>query len=555
MDKLILLQDGSSTQYAINKPEFVIGRLPECDIQLQSNLVSRRHARVFKSADGMYLEDLGSGNGTTLNGQRVDKSVKLKHDDRIKIGPMLLRFELEKPPANTSIAQTLLGRPALNFHIQEDESGSTIMGSLESPTTFGFLEVRPQEKLKAIIEISRALAGTIEVERILPLILDTLFAIYPAADRGCILLKDERTGGLVPRAMKHRRPDGDDSVKLSRTILKKVLEEKQAILSADAGSDSRFTASESISSLTIRSMMCVPLLDLQGDPIGIINVDTLNPLKQFKNDDLDIMVAIAGQAALSYETARLLSSFVEKKKQDSEMRIAADVQHALLPADLPHVGDYEFFAAYEAAQAVGGDYYDIIPLEGGKLCLAFGDVAGKGVPASLVMSRLSAVVRSTVEFVHDAAEAVTRINDHMCAKAVEGRFVTFVLVILDTVQHTMSLVNAGHMSPLIRKTDGTVEEFSDEAIGLPLGVMEGYTYASVSRDLHAGETVVIYTDGVSEAMNPKNELYTIEHLREFVSKGKSQCSLLGPAIREDVKRHAAGRAQNDDITLMVFGRN
>jgi serine phosphatase RsbU (regulator of sigma subunit) len=236
------------------------------------------------------------------------------------------------------------------------------------------------------------------------------------------------------------------------------------------------------------------------------------------------------------------------------MEIARHVQRALLPDELPDVEGYEFFATYEAAQAVGGDYYDVIPLENGRYCLSFGDVAGKGVPASLVMSRISSAVRITAELVDDAAQAVERINNHMCAKAVEGRFVTFVLVILDTVQHTMTVVNAGHMSPLIRKADGVLEEFDEDSIGIPLGVMEDFTFEAVQRPIAPREVVVIYTDGVSEAMNPKGDLYGIERLKELVRTADAHGEGLGKAIREDVKRHANGRPQNDDITMMVFGR-
>ena len=282
-------------------------------------------------------------------------------------------------------------------------------------------------------------------------------------------------------------------MKLSRTILKTVLEEKKAILSADAASDSRFDASESISALTIRSMMCVPMLDLQNQPVGVINIDTQNPVMQFNNEDLEIMLAVASQAANSLENARLLDAFVEKQKQDSEMDIARNVQHALLPEALPELDEYQFFASYESAQAVGGDYYDIIPVKDGKIWLAFGDVAGKGVPASLVMSRMSSVVRSTSEFVTDAGAAVAAINDHMCAKAVEGRFVTFVLVILDTVNHTMSVVNAGHMSPMVRKADGSVDEFDNESIGVPIGVLEGFPFETRERGHRTrGDRRVVY---------------------------------------------------------------
>jgi serine phosphatase RsbU (regulator of sigma subunit) len=190
-----------------------------------------------------------------------------------------------------------------------------------------------------------------------------------------------------------------------------------------------------------------------------------------------------------------------------------------------------------------------------KVGLAFGDVAGKGVPAALVVSRLSSVVQSTFEFVNDVGEAAVKINDHMCVHAVEGRFVTFVLALIDLETHEMSLVIAGHMSPLVRRVDGSIEEFSEENVGLPLGVVSGMPYEVMKRTLQPGETVVIYTDGVSEAMNPDSDLYSVERLREMTSKNTAEPSKLGPIIRADVKKHANGRPQNDDITLMVFGRN
>src|SRR4029077_4042384 len=227
---------------------------------------------------------------------------------------------------------------------------------------------------------------------------------------------------------------------------------------------------------------------------------------------------------------------------------------ALLPEHLPQVPGYEFSALYESAQAVGGDYYDCLLLPGERVALAFGDVAGKGVPASLVMSRLSSVVQCTMEFVADVGEAAARINEHMCSHAVEGRFVTFTLTIIDLKTHEMSLIIAGHMSPMIRRCDGTIDEFPDEMIGLPLGVVSGMAYAAKKRALQPGETVVINTDVVSEAMNPTSELYGTDRLRETILKNAPEPAKLGHAILADVKRHASGRAQNDDITLMVFGR-
>lgn len=565
MSSLVVLQDGKAVTHSLGDGETVVGRHPACTIQVQSNTVSRRHCHIMKDGDGYFVEDLGSGNGTFLNGQQVESKTVLRHEDRIKIGPILLRYEADadeqvaaasaKPVEATAgaLADTV---SEVDFDSDEAGESATIMGTVNiTQGGFGVLEVQPEAKLKAILEISRSLAGMVDLQAILPKILGTLFEIFPYADRGCILLKDDKTGQMVPRAMRHRRSDEDATVKLSRTIVNKVLSEKTGILSADAASDTQFDASESISNLSIRSMMCVPILDLDGEPTGIINIDTQNPLNQFNSEDLDLLFAVAGQAGLSYESARLLVTFMEKQKQDGEMRIASDVQKALLPEKLPEVAGYEFFASYDAAQAVGGDYYDSFVLDDDNICLSFGDISGKGVPGAIIMSRMSSCVQSTLRFTQDPLEAVEAINNHMCDNAVEGRFVTYNFVLLDLKTHEMSLVNAGHMPPMILKTDGSVDEFSEEAIGLPIGVMEDYPFEVEKRIIEPGETIVLFTDGVDEAMDPDGNLYTLERMREFITNNTRKPDELGKALLADVRKHANGRPQNDDITIMTFGRN
>ncbi len=564
MATLIVLQGGKAVAHPLNEGENVLGRHPACTIQLDSNTVSRRHAQVIKQDHNYFIEDLGSGNGTFVNGKQITGRSPLHHDDRIKLGPILLRFQTEGSSVMANPAKPVIPRPyalsetssEVDFvdDTEEDTSiAATLVGGMGN--TFGVLEVQPETKLRAVLDITRSLAGTVDVKAICPKILDTLFDVFPQADRGCILLKDEETGKLVPRGMKHRRHDEDATVKLSRTILNKVLTEKTGILSADAASDSQFSASESISSLSIHSMMCVPMIGLDGEPMGVINIDTQNPLSQFRNEDLDLLMAVGGQAALSYDSARLMVTFMEKKKQDGEMEIARNVQRALLPSELPKVPGYEFYASYDSAQAVGGDYYDAMMLAPNLICLSFGDVAGKGVPGALIMSRIASCVQNTMSFVQEVGPAIEAINHHMCANAVEGRFVTFVLVIIDVTTHELTLTNAGHMSPIIRRPDGSLFEFNEETVGVPVGVVDGYPFDVMHFKLEPGDLAVLFTDGVSEAMAPNDDLYTMERLREFIKNGPKKADELGKALLLDVRRHANGRPQNDDITIMTFGRN
>jgi len=556
MATLVLLQGGEATPFELTGRETIIGRHPECEVQLHSNMVSRRHATVEQEGDEHFISDLGSGNGTFLNGRRIEERTPLAHLDRIKLGPVLLRFESDTASSRSGHDLSSSGTGLFNVDIASDQDdGATIMGSAGHGSGFGMFDVRPEAKLKGVLEISRALAGSTDLRSLLPKLLDTLFKIFPKADRGCVLLKDRESGQMQVAAQKYRRADADETVRISRTVLNRVLEEKSGVLSADAACDARFQAAESISNLTIRSVMCVPMLGLDGEPMGVINIDSQNPVNQFKQDDLELLIAVAGQAALTYESTRLLVSHLEKQRQDNELAIAHNVQQALLPQTLPPVPGYDFYASYHSALAVGGDYYNVLPLGKDKVCIAFGDVAGKGVPGALVMSRLSSVVETTMEFTDDVEQAIDAINRHMCAHAADGRFVTFILAVIDLTTHRISLVNAGHMSPIIRKPDGGVENFHEDSIGIPIGILENYSYDVVTRDLALGESMVIVTDGVDEAMNPDGELYTKERVVEFVKQTFDNAAALGTALLDDVRRHANGRPQNDDITIMAFGRN
>ena len=556
MARIVLLKDGQSFPYELKSFPARMGRHPDCNVQVDSNMVSRFHAQLVQLDGKIMLEDLASGNGSSVNGKPLEKHQPhaLHHNDRIKLGPIKFRFEDEDE--DSSAIGMIAGLDL------SDGATSTIMGSA-SARGFGVFEVRPEDKLRGILKINQSLAGLIEVASIAPKILDTLFEIFPQADRGTILMREDRgpkaqkegaQRRFVPAAQKRRLEGDDESVRLSRTILDRVLNDKTGILSADAANDSRFSASESISSLTIHSMMCVPLLNIEGDPFGIINLDTQNPMKRFTDEDLELLLAVANQAAHSYENARLMQSYIDKQKQDKEMKIASGVQRALLPETLPNVEGYRFYASYDAAQAVGGDYFDCFMIGERKVCVSFGDVAGKGVPGALIMSRIASVVQNTMSFTDDVTLAIQRINSHMCHNMVEGRFVTYILGVIDLDTNRITIANAGHMSPLIRRANGEVDEIDDSTIGIPIGIMDGYPYEVVERDIAAGEMFVLITDGVDEAMDPNGDLYTKERVREFVRNGSPDPEELGRALLSDVRRHANGRDQNDDITIMTFGR-
>lgn len=550
MPRIVVLLN-EETSFELTKFPAVLGRSPDCDIQVDNAQVSRRHAQIVEQSGQYFIECLGAANRTAVNSKLLElkerSAAPLQHNDRIKLGPVRLRFE-----ADGSVPEPVAATSG-GFEL-DDNSSATIMGS-SAARGFGVFEVRPEEKLRGILKINQSLAGQVELTEIAPRILDVLFDIFPQADRGSIQVRLPGSERLVPVAQKRRAEGDDESVRLSRTILMKVLDERIGILSADAANDARFSASESISSLKLHSMMCVPMLDLQGNAFGVINLDTQNPMKRFTDEDLELLMAVASQAANAYENVRLLKSHLEKQKQDEEMKIARSVQKALLPEVLPEVPGWYFFASYDAAQAVGGDYYDCFMIGEHKICVSFGDVAGKGVPGALIMSRVASVVQNTMSFTDDVAVAISRINRHMCHNMVAGRFVTYTLAVVDLQTNRISMVNAGHYPPLVRRSDGTVEDFAGGQIGIPIGIMDDYEYDVVERQIEPGDLFLLRTDGVDEAMAPDGSLYTTEKVLEFVAKGVGNSAQLGRDLLTDVRRHANGRPQNDDIAIMTFGRN
>jgi serine phosphatase RsbU (regulator of sigma subunit) len=254
------------------------------------------------------------------------------------------------------------------------------------------------------------------------------------------------------------------------------------------------------------------------------------------------------------EYSRHLELARERLKLDLEL--ARRVQLGFLPLRLPEVPGYEFFAHYEPAHEVGGDYYDFIPLPRQRVAILVGDVVGKGVAAALLMAKLSADARFCMLTEPDPAAAFTRLNSFMNPSEITARFVTLLVAILDPANHTVTLVNAGHLPPLVyrRVTRNVGEATSNESAGFPLGVVEGYHYASCQISLQPGDCMLAFTDGVTEAMNFQDVQLRPEGVYSAMQGGLYSPRQLVEQVVKVVKQFAAGRSQNDDIALVGFGR-
>jgi len=544
--------------FAIKEDRTVLGRHPDCDIVLEVGAVSRQHAQIVKEGEEYFVEDLRSRNGTFVNDEQVTGMQRITENDRVRICDLVFVFHHGSPGAKQTIAyEKSTETGAMLVDDEHATGGSTIMSKLDvSSGRDGLrLTVNAEAKLKAVLEIGQNLGKAVGMGEVLPKVLDSLFAIFIQADRGFIVLKDAQSGRLIPKAVKHRREEAAEQIRISRTIVNGVMAAKQAILSADAATDSRFEMAESIVDFQIHSMMCAPLIGSDGDVLGVLQIDTLDQRHRFTNEDLDVLASVACQAAIAVQNAQLHEVALREEVTQHELELAHKVQRGFLPSEPPKVKGYEFFDFYEPARQLGGDYFDYVWLPGERLAVVLGDVSGKGVSAAMFMARLSAEARYCLVSESSPTAAIERLNKTFCQSHWEDRFVTFILNVLDPTTHEVMIVNAGHMAPLWRHGSGGVDRAGQEQGGLPLGVFDGGEYESFSITLEPGDSLMLYSDGIPDAMNEAEEFYGEERLLAQVGRSELNGVIaLGEHILADVDRFAGARRQTDDMCLTLFGR-
>ncbi|QDV73510.1 SpoIIE family protein phosphatase [Botrimarina mediterranea] len=557
-------------RFPLTAERSTIGRSSDCEVSLDVAAVSRRHAEVIRRGADFVVEDLGSRNGTYVNGQRIAGPTVLASGDLIGICDQEFAFEGDDAPGRTGLTGMLVGNlsDAKSSLVQmvDDRKTESSEPATDFQATIGVgggaggatgwsMSARPEVKLAALIEIAKGLGRAISIDEVLPKLLDSLFKVFTQADRGFVVMRPAPDAPLVPVAAKTRRGDMEEGARISRTIVEEAMTGKKAILSADAASDERFGMAESIAQFQIRSMMCVPLIDSEDEPMGVIQIDTLNQRSRFEQDDLEVLAAVASLASVAVDNARMHDQVIAQRALQRDLELATRMQRALLPAAPPTALGYAFFDFYESARQVGGDYYDYVNLPGGRFAVVLGDVAGKGVAAAIVMAKLSSDVRFALATEPDLASAVKYVNRAFCAQGLEDRFVTMIYTVVDPATNEVTLVNAGHMAPYLRRVSGEVLDVHEEITGLPIGVMDDYDYELAKITLEPGESLTLFTDGFNEAMNATRDLYGLERIAAQVRLPAKTIADLGNNVITDVRKFVNGFDQSDDMCLCVFGRD
>jgi len=533
----------------------ILGRNRDCHVVIDFPAVSREHAHILKIQGKFYIEDLKSRNGTFVNNQEVKDRTLLRNNDRIKICDFFCTF-------HDALALKPLPEALRAPEPEAEEEGiasSTVEATIGAHLSANLLGAQPADKIKALLDISSSLARTLELDQLLPKVADSLFQLFRQADRCFLILREEATGKLLPKLIKTRRANTEASARFSRSIVKECLDNAKALLSEDASTDQRFGLAQSIADFRIRSVMCAPLITPDTKALGVIQLDTQDRSKKFVKEDLELLLSVASQAAMALDNVQMHTDLVVRDRYQRDLDLAKEVQRGFLPQRLPEVAGYQFYAHYESAQQIGGDYYDFIPLSNQRLAIMLGDVAGKGVPAALLMAKLSAEARFCMLTESDAASGVTKLNDMLMHAGMMDRFVTLAACVLDPVSNMVTVVNAGHMPPLVYRPGAARLEdgITSEATGLPLGVVDNFPYSAHSFEIKPGDSLVLFTDGVTDALSTQNAAFQMKGIHQSVQdcKGPGVTPMdLGERIVKAVKQHSIGRAQHDDIAMVCFGR-
>jgi serine phosphatase RsbU (regulator of sigma subunit) len=534
--------EGRAQTVDLEKDRYTLGRSSAADLCYPDDAgLSRQHLVFERVENGWQVTDLGSKNGTLLNGVRIDSPTPFRPGDRVSAGHLSIEF--------ADIAATLNSRVVF-VEQEEAPSQTTVVASLEGvlspePDAGRTYVMQTSPQMRALIRAGRELAIDRPVDELCHIILDlSMDAVL--AGRGVVMTLENDE--LVPRAAR------GEGFRISSTIRDRVVRQKESLLVRDTQLDQALRERRSIVQQKVRSLLAVPL-QTNDRVIGLIYLDSPHLVREFTREDLNLLTVMANVAAIRIEHIRLAEVEQSRRAMEKELQQAAQIQLRLLPSSAPQLPGVDIAGSTIPCRTVGGDYYDFLPHPGGRVSLIVADVAGKGMPAALMVSSLQAQVHVLFEGESDSlADKVTRLNKAICRNCPDNRFITFFVCVLDPRTGELTYCNAGHNSPLIVRADGRVEKLSGG--GVVLGILPVARYQQQTAQLELGDILVLYSDGISEAA-PSNadEEFGEDRLGQVVFASRD-CPALDilPKVTNAVAQFTHGVPAADDLTLVVARR-
>jgi len=409
------------------------------------------------------------------------------------------------------------------------------------------------ERLRKALEVSQLISSELQLGPLLRLIMEVTQRVMEA-EACSLFLVDAETGGLVFQVALGE--SGDKLKEIYRVpkgsgVAGWVAEHVQPVLLNDVYADERFNPDyDRQTGFRTRNMLCVPVC-YGGTCIGVCQV--INRIDgDFSEEDLQLLEPLSIMAAVAIENARVHQKLMEQRLMEHDLGLAHRLQQSFLPQEPPRTPGYTCAYVNRTAFEVGGDLYDAFTLPDGRVAYLLGDVSGKGVAAALVMSRVLKDLRFEAIAGGDAGEILTRFNREFCKAMQQGMFVTLVLLLLHPATGHVEIANAGHLPPVIRY--GQSIRLGEKASGPPVGIIDTVAYETHGMELRPGETILLYSDGVTEARNPAGALLGEKRMLDWLAEAPDGSVSCVDFLCDRVLHFADGERQSDDITLLALSR-
>ena len=515
-----------------------LGRANECTVPIKDRFLSRHHAEITWSAGRWLVRDCGSVNGTLLNGAKLLEAASLHPGDRITLGDTevivqgeeMLRSQIVAVDSNSAAKSMVIPiEEAIDDRATRGRERASILAEL----AVEFIEDRPMSVL-------------------FDFILDKVSILLQPSRVALALLGAD--GHTFTEVRLHRLdPNDPNDLTISRTLLDEVIEERNVIsfMDVDAGMDDKLAQAASIIGQQIRAAVCAPLV-VNDVVSGVLYLDFLAARGAVTQDDLRLIAQIARFAAVKLETTRLREEAIAKAKFEEELKTAYVIQSRLLPATLPALDGYEFAGTNKPCRTVSGDYYDVIVRPDGRIYFVIADVSGKGITAALVMTSLATAFSIFTRNDPTPAELVRELNVTLAPKTAPTKFATLFAGVLDPATGRVDFTNAGHVPPLIVGRDGVQQLTTTDMV---IGLFAAATYRNQSITLAPGDSLVLFTDGVTEAENEAEEQLGLDPVATLLSTfhGSAAATIL-EIIDKQVQTFTRDAPAGDDVTMLALTR-
>jgi sigma-B regulation protein RsbU (phosphoserine phosphatase) len=547
----VVIGEGSQRRRVPVGASLVVGRAADSGVVLKDTSASRRHVEIRATGEGYLCRDLGSRNGTIVNGSPTNVC-ELNHGDRLLIGETMLRFELDSDAIETTIpGKTVFLQTVLDPSGREKEP---------LPASGG------KDLLEAAYTLMNALASNFNPCDLVNRVLETTTKAI-GAHRGAVLFAGP-DGDLLPcsvcgnvHTFHHgvAEPARVEEINISESVAHRVLRDGENVLYQGGWADGSIDPSASIAALNLTSILCVPIRT-QNEIHGILYMDTDVADQAYSNDDLLLAAAAGNSAGLALENARNHQLLLEKQRMEQDIEAAAHIQAGFLVSSWPSDDRrFEVFGKTKPAKVVGGDFYDFAYLDQDRVGLLIGDVSGKGVPAALTMAQLLAEFRLSAPSVNSPSELLAMLNDGLVERSQRGMFCTVAVIAVDLRDGRIVGANAGH-HPMMVVSEDRVDN-TLPASGPPIGVLAGMTWQDVEGSVNRGETLMFYTDGIVEARSGATRVpgtttegeFGIARLERAVrERYPSSPQKLIDAVIGEVHDYCAPMAPHDDCTMVAL---